>query len=335
MNGRVALPTSCGSQLRSPLRRRLLAGFVAALPLSAVAQMPVPRRVAFLWGPAGPETLQRVRAGLARAGFVDGAALASEVLAPALDGNDAAAVVGTALRNGAELIVAQGPLVPPLHRAVAQRVPMVVAFSGDLVAAGLADSLRTPGRRTTGVSFLVLELVGKRLELLTEVAPKAQRVGVLLNSRHYGYQAELAETERAARALKLATATFDVRSPQDFVGAFEAMALAKLDGVVVFPDATMTRMAPDIAAFGLRERLPVISGWAAITEAGALASYGPDLGEAYERVGAQAARNLRGADASAMPIELPTRIRTVLNLKTARSLGVALSPSLTARAEIV
>jgi putative ABC transport system substrate-binding protein len=329
------LPTSCGSELRSPQRRRLLAGFVAALPLSAVAQKPVPRRVAFLWGSAGPETLQRVRAGLAHAGFVDGATLAIEVLAPALDGSDAAAVVGTALRNGAELIVAQGPVVPPLHRAVAQRVPMVVAFSGDLVAAGLAESLRTPGRRTTGVSFLVLELVGKRLELLTEVAPKAQRVGVLLNSRHYGYRAELAETERAARALKLATATFDARSPQDFVRAFEAMALAKLDGVVVFPDATMTQMAPDIAAFGLRERLPVISGWAAITEAGALASYGPDLGEAYERVGAQAARILRGADASAMPIELPTRIRTTLNLKTAQSLGVALPPSLTARAEIV
>jgi putative ABC transport system substrate-binding protein len=279
--------------------------------------------------------LPRVRAALAQAGFVDGATLATEVLAPALDGSDAAAIVGTALRNGAELIVAQGPVVPPLHRAVAQRVPMVVAFSGDLVAAGLADSLRIPGRRTTGVSFLVLELVGKRLELLTEVAPKARRVGVLLNSRHYGYQAELAETERAAHALKLATETFDARSPQDFVRAFEAMARAKLDGVVVFPDATMTRMAPDIAAFGLREKLPVISGWAAITEAGALASYGPDLGEAYDRVGAQAARILRGADASAMPIELPTRIRTTLNLKTAQALGVALPPSLTARAEIV
>lgn len=293
------------------------------------------RRIACLWGPAGQATLSRVKDALARSGFVEGAMLATQTFTPALDGSDVAAVVETALGNGAELIVAQGPVVPLVHRAVAQRVPMVVAFSGDLVAAGLADSLRMPGRRTTGVSFLVLELVGKRLELLAEVAPKAQRVGVLFNSRHYGYQAELAETERAARAFKLATVTFDVRSPQDFARAFEAMARAKLDGVVVFPDATMTRMAPDIAAFGLREKLPVISGWSAITEAGALASYGPDLDEAYDRVGAQAARILRGSDASAMPVELPTRIRTTVNLKTAKALGVALPPTLTARAEIL
>ena len=312
-----------------------MGAFAGAAFGSARAQKPARRRVAFLWGASGPGTLQRVRAVLAQAGFAEGSTLATEALTPALDGSDAAAVVDAALRNGAELIVAQGPVVPPVHRAVAQRVPMVVAFSGDLVAAGLAESLRMPGRRATGVSFLVLELVGKRLEVLAELAPKARRVGVLLNSRHYGYQAELAETERAARALKLATQTFDARSPQDFVRAFEAMAQAKLDGLVVFPDATMTRMAPEIAAFGLREKLPVISGWAAITEAGALASYGPDLDEAYDRIGAQAARILRGADASVMPIELPTRIRTTVNLKTAQALGITLPPALTARAEFV
>lgn len=319
-------------------RRRLLriaGGALVAAPALLRAQKAPLRRVAILWGGGQPEQLDKVRSTIAAQGFVEGRSLATDLRTLTADGSDVVASVEAVVREGAEVIVAQGPIVPPVYRAVAQRVPLVIAFSGDPVAAGMVESLRAPGRRTTGVSFLVVELVAKRMELLVDIAPKAKHVGVLLNSRHYGFEAELAATQRAAQTLKLTTTTFDARSAADFPAAFATMAKARLDGLVVFPDASMTRMAGEIAAFAIRERLPVVSGWIAIARGGALASYGPDLDEAYERVGMQVVRILRGADASAMPVEQPTRIRTAVNLRTAQALGVVLPPALLARAETV
>lgn len=165
--------------------------------------------------------------------------------------------------------------------------------------------------------------------------PGIRRVGLLLNSRHCGFEAELAATRRAADALKLDVATVDARAPDELPRAFDALKHANLQGVVGFPDALMTRMAPALAEFSLREQLPVVAGWAAIARGGVLASYGPDLGEAYERVGMQAARILRGADPSTMPIEQPTRIFIVVNLKAAQALGLKLPPALIARANEV
>ena len=320
-------------------RRRLLAGLAGAAALAglrpAMAQRARARRIAILWGGGTPEQLAIVRATIGREGFPDGPALTTDVRHVALDGTDVQALTEGALRDGAELILVQGPVVPPVHRLVAERVPTVIAFSGDPVAAGMVDSLRRPGHRTTGVSFLVAELCGKRLEMLFEIAPRIRKVGVLLNSRHYGYQAELAETERAAQALRVATEIFDARAPGEFAGAFQAMSRARVEGFVVFPDALMTRMAPEIAAFAIRERMPVVAGWAAIARGGVLASYGPDLDEAYERVGMQVVRILRGADASTLPVEQPTRIRIVVNQRTAAATGLSLPPGLVARADEV
>jgi putative ABC transport system substrate-binding protein len=320
-------------------RRRLLAGLAGAVALQrltpAIAQRARARRIAILWGGGTPEQLATVRATIAREGFPDGLGMTTDVRHIALDGSDAQALTEGALRDGAELILVQGPVVPPVHRLVAERVPTVIAFSGDPVAAGIVDNLRRPGHRTTGVSFLVAELCGKRLEMLVEIAPAMRRVGVLLNSRHYGYQAELAETQRAAQALRVATEVFDARSPGEFDPAFQAMGRARIEGFVVFPDALMTRMAPEIAAFAIRERMPAVAGWAAIARGGVLASYGPDLDEAYERVGMQVVRILRGADASMLPVEQPTRIRIVVNQKTAAASGLTLSPALVARADEV
>jgi putative ABC transport system substrate-binding protein len=167
------------------------------------------------------------------------------------------------------------------------------------------------------------------------LAPGTKRVALLLNSRHYGFQSELAATERTGQALGLATEVFDARAPDEFPRAFQGMTASKVQGVVVFPDALMTRMAPSIAEFSIRERIPVVAGWASIARAGVLASYGPDLTQAYERVGHQVASILRGANASEMPIEQPTRIFTVINLKTARALGLAVPQALLFRADEV
>jgi putative ABC transport system substrate-binding protein len=294
------------------------------------------RRVAWLWigGAEGP--LDNFRKSLADAGYAEGRNLALEVVVVEQQDDKVRSAVDAVLARGVELIVAQGPVVPVVHRAVAARVPVVIAFSGDPVEAGLVDSLRRPGRRTTGVSFLTLEMVGKRLELLKEMAPRTRRVGVLLNSRHYGYQAELAETQRSAAALGMETETFAVRTIEDFPATFAAMARHRLSGIVIFPDALMTRMGPEIARFALGANLPLVSGWAQFPRDGALASYGPDLTEAYRRVGGHyAARILQGQDPSTMPVEQASRLYMVINLATATALGLTLPPSILARADEV
>jgi putative ABC transport system substrate-binding protein len=183
--------------------------------------------------------------------------------------------------------------------------------------------------------LLVAELGGKRLEMLVEIAPAMRKVGVLLDARHYGEQAERAETPRAAQSLRVATEVLGARSPGEFDAAFQAMGRARIEGFVVFPDAFMTRMAPEIAAFAIRERMPVVAGWAAIARGGVPASDGADLDEACARVGMQVVRILRGADASALPVEQPTRIRIVVNQRTAAASGLSLSPAPVAGADEV
>jgi len=305
-----------------------------ALGAPVVAQARA-RRVAWIWAGGRESIIDACRAGLREHGFTEPGTLALEVRTVGLQAEGVGTLVDAIVAGGAEVVIAQGPVAPVVHRAVAGRVPVVVAFSGDVVEAGLVESLRRPGKRTTGVSFMVLELVGKRLELLKEIAPSVRRVGIVLNSGHYGFRAELEETLRAAKALGMSSETFDVRTADAFEPAFRAMSRAKLDGIVVFPDALMTRMAPTLSAFAIRERLPVVSGWDEIVRGGALASYGPDLTEAYARVGVQAARILEGADASLIPVERPTHIRIAVNLRTAAAIGVTVPRAVIARADEV
>ena len=314
----------------------VLATAAVAGPHAAFAQPRTPRRVAWIWT-GGPErNVEVTRTALAGASFPAGRDLVFEVHVVEQTDEAIRRVVDGIIAKGVDALVAQGQVCPAVHRAVGGRVPTVVAFSGDVVAAGLVESLRRPGRRTTGVSFLALELVGKRLEILKELAPTAKRVGVLLNARHYGYQAELEETRAAAQRLGLDAEVFEIRGIEDFAGAYAAMARARLSGVVLFPDATMTRAAKETAAFALRERLPLVSGWAVFPQEGALASYGPDLGEAYRLVGGHyLARILRGEDPSTMPVERPSRLYLVVNLRTANALGVAVPSSVLARADEV
>jgi putative ABC transport system substrate-binding protein len=251
------------------------------------------------------------------------------------DASSVSAVVDELLRLPVALIVAHINAAPLVQRAVAGRAPIVFAFSGDPVEAGLVASYARPGGNTTGMSFMALELVGKRLELIKDMAPTSRRVAILSNPQHPGEKAERQASMQAAEMLGLELFHAELDPAQGFEAALDKVRRQRCDGLVVFPDAGMLARATQIAEFGLKERLMCVSGWAEFAQAGCIASYGPNLREGYRRLAHYADRILKGALPSSLPVELPTRLEMVLNLKTARALRLSVPQAVLLRADEV
>jgi putative ABC transport system substrate-binding protein len=237
-----------------------------------------------------------------------------------------------ALARKPALFVSQGPALQ-LARKLPGALPVVFGTSGDPIAMGVAATLARPGGNLTGVTFLSYALVGKRVELLHEVAPDARRLAVLSNPEHGGDAKELAATREAAMGLGLQVSHYPVTNAQQMEGALAAAARA--EALVVHPDALMVEQRAAIARFSLERRVPVISGWAAIAEGGGLMTYGPNLQECYRRLAYFVDRILRGARPGEIPIELPSTVELVVNLKTAKALGITVPPAVLLRADRV
>ena len=282
--------------------------------------------------------------GVAQAAFQDGmrtlghsGSNAVRIETRVLDANpeSARAALEELQRLQVALIVTQGGAGPVVHRLNAERTPMLFSFSGDPVAAGMVASFGRPGGNTTGVSFLSLELVGKRLEVMKEMAPSVRRVAIVANPQHYGEKAELRASLDAAEQLGMQTTYVQLQPGEDPAAAFGHIRRERVQGIVVFPDAGMVARAKGIAEFALQERLLAVSGWGQFARAGFVATYGPNLQAAYSRMAYFADRLLKGAAAGSLPVELPTRIELLVNLKTAKALGLAIPQSLLLRADEV
>lgn len=238
------------------------------------------------------------------------------------------------VRTRPEILVTQGPAVRALL-ATKTDIPIVFGFSGDPVAAGYVDSFARPGRNATGMSFLALDLVGKRMELLREAMPRAKRIAIFANPNHAGEPAELRVSREAAGRVGFDLEYFQVLTAASFEAALAGAAKARCDAIVLFPDAGMMRYAEPIAEFSVRERMPAISGWAIFVRRGNVFSYGPNLEQGYGRLAYFVDRILKGAKASELPVELPTRVELAVNLRTARSIALAVPPSILQRADEV
>ena len=306
------------------------------LPLTSVAQGTATGPPIGWISLADPgRTLDDFRAGLEALGYSGARAPRIELRIAQRDAASARAVIDELLRLPVAMVVATGPAAPLVHRAAAGRIPVVFAFSGDPVEAGLVQNFARPGGTTTGMSFLALELVGKRMELIKQIEPKMTRVAILANPQHPGVLAERRESLAAAEQLGMQVAYVEFGSPEEFEPALQKVRLQNCQGMVVFPDAGMVARAQRIAAFALKERLLCVSGWAAFAEAGCIASYGPNLRDGYRRLAHYADRILKGAAPSSLPVELPARLETVINLKTARALGITIPHSVLLRADEV
>jgi len=273
------------------------------------------------------------RQGLRELGYVEGKNIAIEYRSGAF-GGPLAELAAELVRLKVDVIVAAGPAGNAAKRATAT-VPIVFVFSGDPIIAGFVASLGRPGGNMTGVTFLSYELAAKRLELLKEVAPAVSRVAVLADPAHPGEERELQETQGSARSLQLTLDHHRVRPSTDVSHVFDAIVTANADGILVFPDRTTFTRRNEIAEFAARRRLPSAFGSREYVEAGGLISYGPNRNEAYRRLAAYVDKILKGAKPSDLPVEQPTTLELAINLKTARTLGLAVPPSILLRAQHV
>jgi len=237
------------------------------------------------------------------------------------------------VQSKVDVLVTQGPMVFGAKAVAAGAIPVVFGFSGDAVEAKLVTSLARPGANVTGVGLLGFELVGKRLEVLKEALPRITRVAILANPAHPGEQEELRASQAAARRLGLALQYVPVGSVRDFDAAFEAIAREKAEAIVAFPDGLIIAQARAIADFATKLRIPAVSGWAEFAAEGNLMTYGPDLRESWRHVAGYVDKILKGAKPADLPVELPTKLELVVNLRTAKTLGLTLPPSLLVRAD--
>jgi putative ABC transport system substrate-binding protein len=318
-----------------PSRRRLCLGIAAwaGAPLSSLAQAPAQRRVGFISGGTAGDAasfLAALRADLAGRGQ-------SLVIEPRFADGNLALVPGFVTdleRSHVALIVTHAVATTLVVRAQ-RTVPVVYEFSADPLSAGVASDLAHPLFNATGVTLMLAELNGKRLELLKQVVPAMRLIGVLANPLHPGRELEQAVVEDKARQLGVRAAAYTTSTEPELDAALKAIAAAPPEALLVLSDAFVVTHRRKIIDFALDRRLPIISGWAIMAESGALCAYGPRLVESYARVGYFVDRVLKGATPSSLPIEQPTILELVVNLKTSRQIGVPVPQALLARADRV
>ena len=214
-------------------------------------------------------------------------------------------------------------------------IPIVIPTAIDPVGTGLIASLARPGGNITGGAILTGEMAAKRLELLKEVVPSLSRTAVLWNSANPANALAWRETQGAARALGVTLQSHEVQGPKDFEVAFGRMAEERPDALFVLDDALTIPYRKEIADFAMQERLPSVFAAKDRVEAGGLMSYGPRYSEMMRRAASLVDRILRGAQPANLPMEQPTTFELVINLKTAKAIGLTVPPPLLSRADEV
>ena len=214
-------------------------------------------------------------------------------------------------------------------------IPIVIVAAGDPVASGLAESLARPGGNVTGLSQMAAELAGKRLELLKEMVPKLSRVAVLWNPQGVASSFYWKEIQLPARQLGVQLHSLEVRSPNDFDQAFEAATRARAGALLITGDPVIGANLKRIAGLAAKSRLPSMFHTSEFADSGGLMSYGPDRADLFQRAATFVDKILKGAKPGDLPIDRATRFELVVNLKTAKALGITISQSLLFRADKV
>ncbi len=236
--------------------------------------------------------------------------------------------------EGAEVIIANGGSTAPAMTA-AGPVPVVYGFSGDPVAAGIANGLAHPRGNATGVTLMWPEANAKRIEILKELAPAVRRIALISSPNPPGEPAEIEVCRRSVASLGIEMTYMPVFNDADLEKALAQVATEEADAVVSPPDPVTLRNRARLASWARERRLPFASGWALQADSGALMTYGPSVTWGYQRVGYYAARVLAGAKPADLPIEQPSRFELVLNLQTAKAIGLKISDQMIERADRV
>ena len=235
------------------------------------------------------------------------------------------------VRRKVHVLVASGtPSVVPAQNAT-QTIPVVFVAAVDPVAAGVTASLARPGANVTGITAMHADLIAKRFDLLKELLPRLSTVAVLARTGSAATAQYVKEAELAAPKLRLKLRVVTLRDPADLEAAL--MTIQGVNALVVADDAVFTAHRSKIAELALRKKLPTAYGFSDMVEAGGLMAYGPHYGDMYRRAAIQVHKILKGAKPADLPIEQPVQFELVINLKTAKALGLTIPPSLLARAD--
>jgi len=237
------------------------------------------------------------------------------------------------VRLKVDVILTRGTPAALAAKQATGTIPIVMASSGDPLATGLVASLARPGGNVTGLSALATDIEGKQLELVSGIVPKITRVGFLFNMSNPVRQAEWKEAEPLARSTGLQPHLIDLRAVRDLDAALEAAMRQRIGALIVGVDAVTQANREQIAQALIKRRLPSMSREREFVGAGGLMSYGVHYPDLYRRAGGYVARILKGAKPADLPVEQPTTFELVINLKTAKALGLTIPPSLLARAD--
>ena len=234
-----------------------------------------------------------------------------------------------------DVILAIGTNSARAAKSATQTIPIVFVRTADPIGSGLVTALARPGGNLTGLSDQMVETGAKRLELLTTAVPDVKRVGVLWNSDYPTNRSELKEIEQAARSLRLRLIPADVRGPIEFDPAFRTLMEQHAGAAIVMAGTIFAEHSQRLADMTAKARLPAISFSRRFVELGGLMSYATDAADTFRRTAAYLDRILKGAKPTDLPVQQPTKFELVINLKTAKALGLTVPPSLLARADEV
>jgi putative tryptophan/tyrosine transport system substrate-binding protein len=316
----------------------LLGGAVAAWPLAAHAQQAarVPT-IGFLGQSTPLVESQRLAAFLQRLrelGWIEGHTVAIEYAWGEGSSERFAEIAANFVRLKVDVIVTSGTANVVAAKQATSIIPIVFAVAGDPVANNLVASLARPGGNVTGLSTVATDLAGKRLELLREAVPAFRRLATIGNVGNSLSVLEMTEVRAAASRFGLEATSLEVRQPEDIEPAIEALK-GGADALYVVADPLVNTNRARIHALAMGARLPAIYNAREHVEAGGLISYGPDFTELYRRAADFVDRILRGAKPGDIPVEQPTKFELVINLRTAKALGLEIPPTLLARADEV
>ena len=297
-----------------------------------------PARVGWLWygsAPAGalPTIESAIVDGLRELGYVDGKTLVFEHRFADGRPERLPELAADLVRQKVDVIIGMGGDIAAAAKKATGKIPIVVGTSDDPVRASIISSLARPGGNITGVTFIMDELAGKRVQLLKEINPKLSSAGVLWNPAHADN--ELKEIQSVAEAFNVKLRLFKVERMDEFDNVLSAMKKETIDALIVVPSRLTSLRRLQIAGFALKSRIPMASGWREFAEAGGLLSYGPNRAQIARRIAYYVDKILKGTRPADLPVETPTKFELVINLKTAQQIDLTIPQSVLYRADTV
>jgi putative tryptophan/tyrosine transport system substrate-binding protein len=313
-----------------------LAASTVALPQNVIAQSNT-RIIKIGWLTAQQEAsltpyLVAMRQGFSELGYVEGQNLVIDYRFANDQLEQVSELAAALVKSGVELMVVQGAAVSEVAKQ-SLPIPIVYVFSGDPTAAGFADSLSRPRGNMTGVTLMAAELNSKRLEILRDIVPGLRRVAIIANPEHHGVNLERANSEETGQRLGIEIRYYPTPSLAQLGAALAAIKDDPVQAISIFSDGFAVQNRKVIFDYAADQRIPVIAAWSVFARSGAICSYGPLQSEQYRRLAGYVDRIAKGAKPSELPIQQPSKFETVVNLRTAKALGLSIPPTLLASAD--